>query len=500
MDEVYLSSSLIRMNYTDLATQVLDYQQKAPIGFLWMVRFVITLFGNNEIVLRLIPLLSGIISLFLYIKVCRSFLTPLGQIVAICIFSFAPALVYHSVEIKQYSTECLSTVIALYLFIKFKDSTSWKKKLMWGTLGAAILWFSFSVIFILGGIAAGMTFNFILNKDWKSLFNNLISFSIWGVSFLVNYIVFTHKHVDSEWIVYWFKTYNNFMPFPPLSIQELKWFPSNFLQMMDYPLGLVWNLRQISTSTLFKLLTTPVIPSILLFTGIFSTFRKSRESFYILFFPILLMLLASGLYMYPLLERFWVFITPIFILFISIGFDYYVTRIKSGTIVWILFLLLTCGALIQSIYFITHPENFYKHKKSFVKECFIYIDNNFQNDDAVYNYWNNSPGYSVYKKVCHFKYNAIVGQDFRKVSLDLSDYNKRLQNDFKQFSDKKRVWLVFNNQFLTDIGDKIDDPVWYYKNKISPTANLVAQFSKTRKPIKKITFKDVTVYLFENTK
>lgn len=497
MDEVYLSSSLIRMNYSDLATEVLDYQQKAPIGFLWMVKFVVNLFGNNEMILRLIPLICSFISLFLYIKVCRYFLRPWGQMLAICIFSFAPALVYHSVEIKQYATECLATIIALYLYIKYNDKNSWGKKLIWGVFGGIILWFSFSVIFILTGIATGLTLNSIANRDWKSAVNNAVPFGMWMISFLVNYLLFTHKHADSEWIVYWFKTYDNFMPFPPSSLQQLKWYPSNFLQMMDYPLGLVWNFKYLSGNILIKLLAIPILSIVLLVTGIISLSKRHRRDFYILFFPILFMLLASGCYLYPLLERFWVFIAPVFILFIAIGFDYYLVKIKHKIITWILFLLTVIGPFIQSAYFMVHPEKFYKHKKSFVKESFTYIDHHFQDGDAVYNYWNNSPGYAVYRKMYHFKYRAIVGYDFRKASDHLSDYNLKLQSDFKNFSSKKRVWLVFNNQFLTNIGDLVDTPKWYYKNELTPNENLIREFNKQGRFLKKLVYSDVTVYLLE---
>ncbi|SEB09100.1 glycosyltransferase family 39 protein [Pedobacter hartonius] len=497
MDEIYLSSSFSHMSYKDIAAKILDYGQKAPLGFLWLVKLSVSIFGYNSMSLRLVPLIAGILSLFYFGSVCRYFLKPRARVVALIIFAFAPALIYHSVEIKQYSTECLATVIALYLFSRYQANQTWRAMVCWGFLGAILIWFSFSVIFILAGMAVGISLSFAIKKDWKAFFMTSVPFCMWLLSFIVNYLVFTHKHAESEWVVYFFKVYDNFMPFPPHSIQQIKWFSRNFYDMMDYPLGMVWNFKDFTNSTIVKIITVPIVAIVLLFTGIYSLFRINKRDFCVLLFPVALMLIASGLYLYPLLERFWVFIAPIFIIFIANGFDYYQIKLKSKTIVWILFILVTVIPVIQSIYFVIRPHKFYKHKKSYEKEALIYINDNFREDDAVYNYWNNAPGYRVYRHMLHFKYNAIQGHDFRKNSGSLQDYNQNLKIDFKKFSGKQRVWLIYNTQFLTDIGDLIDDPRWYYKEQVTPAGNLISQFNQLGKPIKKMQLKDVTVYLYE---
>jgi len=496
LDECYLTSGLLHMNYMDLATKVLDYQQKAPIGFLWLVKLSMNLFGNQEMVLRMIPLIAGIISLFLYSRICSYFLKPWAHIIALSIFSFAPALIYHSVEIKQYSMECLATVAALYLFIAFKDQPEWKAKIYWGIFGGLLIWFSYSVIFVLAGIAGGMSIHYLLKKNWKTFSTNLLPFLMWLASFLINFLLFTHKHADTDWVVYFFKTYDNFMPFPPHSLHELTWFPRNFMSMLDYPLGLRWDLKELTSNFMASILAVPILPIILFFTGIYTLFIHHRRNFYILILPVLLMLVASGLNLYPLVERFWVFIAPIFILFIAMGFEHYQYKLKSDKILWAIFSLLIAGPIIQSVNFLIYPEKFYKHKKSFERESLLYINNNFQPGDAVYNYWNNSPGYQVYKNLQNFKYHAIEGRDFRKESVSLNDYNQHLEKDFKHFSNHKRVWLVFNNLYLTDIGDKADDPQWYYKNQLSPNNNLLKEMNKFGHPLKRMITKDVTIYLF----
>lgn len=495
MDEVYLTSGMLHMGYWDLATKVMDYEQKAPIGFLWMVRLFLDMGGNSEVVLRTVPFLSGLASLLLFARMTGYFLKPYGQLLAVAIFALAPAVIYHTVEIKQYATECLATVIALYLFARYKDCKDWQSRLLWAAYGALLIWFSNAVIFVLAGIAISMTVQDILQKDGKTVLRNAVPFTVWLISFCGNYYLFTHEQAASGWLVKWFAVYGYFLPFPPHNVQELLWLPKSLILMMDYPLGLVWNYRPVAAHSVWKIILLPVIPLLTLCCGLGFSYRADRRIFYSLLLPILLMLLASALHLYPLLERFWLFTAPILLIFISFGFEYFQRSCRSGWTL-LLFCALLAGPVIQSVYFIVHPHRFYKHKKSYEREALTYIDQHLQQGDAVYNYWNNSPGYSVYKRMYRYKYQAFQGKDYRLQSGNLDAYNSHLKAEFTMFYGKKRIWVVVNRQFATTIGDEIDFPDWYYKNGTSPEQNLLQQLGKIGRQVKVITYPDIAVYLF----
>ncbi|MFC3559013.1 hypothetical protein [Pedobacter jamesrossensis] len=499
MDEVYLSTSLVKMSYKEIISTPLYYQQKAPIGFLLTVKFFVNQFGNKEIYLRIFPLISGIASMLLFITVSQYFLKNQAALLASSIFCLSPALIYHSVEIKQYSTELLGTLLALFLFIKFKEKNDIKSLLLWGISGAIILWFSYASIFVFAGIGIGLSIYNLFKKNWNIFFISLIPFSIWLISFVTNYLLFTHKHAESEWIAYWFRAYDNFMPFPPKSITDLKWFAISIYRMLDYPLGLLWNFSAITKyQALNMLLKMPMLPIILLVVGLYTVIKKKNaETSLILLIPIILMFLASGLELYPLTERFWVFISPIFIIIISFGFEYLSLKFKSKALSIILFALLITGPVFGSIYSIVSPEKFYIHKKSFQREALLYLDKNYAKNDAVYIYWNNLPGFKLYYEMYNFKYNAIEGTDQRNNSKNYKEYYQNLQSDFNKFSNNKRVWVVYNTQFLTDIGDRIDTPKWYYTKDLNPTNHLLNELFKNYKPIKKYATKDVSLYLLE---
>ncbi|MEQ7799522.1 glycosyltransferase family 39 protein [Pedobacter sp. ASV1-7] len=502
MDEVYLSTSLVKMNYKELLSQPLYYQQKAPVGFLILVKSILNIFGNKEIYLRIIPLISGTTAMFLFVPVAKHFLKRQGVYVAVSIFALSPALIFHSVEIKQYSTELLGSILSYLAFIHYNNPSNTKNLLksrfIWGAIGAIIIWFSYSSIFILVGIAIGLSIQQLTLRKWRTFFLNAIPFIFWGLSFCINYFIFTHKHAESAWIAYWFRSYNNFMPLLPTSIAEFLWFPMNLYRMLDYPLGLLWNFNALSDNQAINMaLKMPFIGITLLFLGLYAILKNLRANAFVLIPPIILMLIASGMELYPLTERFWVFISPIFIIFIAQGFQYLSRFIRSKRIILLIYLIIIAGPLIQSVQLALKPQSFYIHKKSFQKEALNYVNSQFKSGDIVYVYWNNLPGYKLYKEMYGYKFKAIEGKDYRQSSIDFNDYINHLKPDFKLLKNAKRVWVIYNKQFLTDIGDKLDDPAWYYNSEEIPPLHLIKEFGKYGKTKNAYESTDISVYLVE---
>ncbi|WP_165973230.1 glycosyltransferase family 39 protein [Pedobacter sp. ok626] len=483
MDEIYLSSSLIRMNYHELATQPLDYQQKAPIGFLWTVRFFIDIFGVSEQALRLFSLICGILSLFLFIPVCRYFSDEKGALLGLGILAFSTPLVFHAVEVKQYQVELLATLVVLYSYIKFHERNTYADLLQWGFIGALVLWFSYSAVFVLAGIATGLSFYRIIKKDWELFFKQCIPFLIWFLSFGMNYLYFTHKHAESKWIVEWFDFYKNFMPVPPHSLEDLKWYALNLYRLFDYPLGFLWNVKWLL-----------VLPLGFLFLGL-GLLYQCRQNFLILCFPFFFMFLASALKLYPLTERFWVFISPILIVILVRGYLWLMDCFNS-LVLKILFTLLLCsGLFINTIKYVLYPKDFLGHKRSFQREALATVAEKFQNGDVVYIYWNDLPGYKVYHKIHPDHFTTIEGKDYRFLSKDYLSYLNLLKSDFDGFKGKRRVWFLYNDYYKTDIGDPIGEPAWYYEKGADPVLKLLKHLSTMGKPQEVFNSFDVKIFL-----
>ena len=67
-DEASLAINLVTRNFSGL-TQLLDYHQAAPVGFLFIEKLSILIFGNHDYVMRLFPLVAGISAIYLVYKI-----------------------------------------------------------------------------------------------------------------------------------------------------------------------------------------------------------------------------------------------------------------------------------------------------------------------------------------------------------------------------------------------------------------------------------------------
>ncbi|MBC7418368.1 MAG: hypothetical protein H7325_09455, partial [Pedobacter sp.] len=432
-----------------------------------------------------------------FIPVAKFFLNYWGVLVAVGILALAPAFVHHSVEVKQYGTELFATVLLLYFYIKYREKNTLLSKIVWALIGAIILWFSYAAIFVAAGIAFGLSLTFLIAKNWRLFFSNAAVFSVWMLSFLLNYVFVIHAHAESPWTKYWFDAYHTFMPFPPKDISDLIWFPLTIYRMFDYPLGLLWNfMPNFSSKTLAVLTKMPFIPIAALLIGIYALIKGKKEYLMVFSFTILLTFIASGLKLYPLVERFWVFIAPIFLIIIGLSVDFVAVRFKSKSFVFVAAMLLIFSPLVQSTIYVIHPTEFFLHKRSFHREAFSYINNHFKAGDVVYVYWNDLAALHVYEIINKYKFKAIEGTDVRNLSNNYGDYYRKLEPDFKKL-EGKRVWLMVNTHFVSDIGDLVDEPVWYYRDSKTPPEHLIEQFSKMGKKMAQFRSADVDVFLFD---
>ena len=464
IDEVYVALSLLRMDFGQLAQPALLYEQKAPILFLWLCRVAVAAFGPREMALRLVPLLSGLAGLLLFVPVARALLRPLGAAVAVGALALAPPLIYHSVEIKQYSTELLATVVALWLFVRYRHRSDWAALAAWGLAGAALVWLSYAVIFVLVATAGAVSLTQLRHRHWARLLRGALPFGLWAGSFGVNYLLFTSKHTESGWLVYWFETLGAFLP-PPTSLAALKWPFYQLYLALDYPLGLLLD-RTVLGSALPRLLLR-VVPLACFGAGLWAFFRRDRQVLLLLVLAVLLTMLASGLEKYPFYERLVVFLAPVFILLIAGGCDYLsrwpgdrTGRRWPGVVLPGLLLL---PPLLASARQAADPDLFGGYKKSYFREGFQHIDADYRAGDVVYLYWDMTPPYLYYKQAYGLQFNAVEGRDFRLSARDMPAYIDRTAADFAAAVGPHRGWLICDDLFKGKIGDFTGRPAWYYK-------------------------------------
>jgi 4-amino-4-deoxy-L-arabinose transferase-like glycosyltransferase len=466
-DEVFLASSLIRMNFLELATLPLDYQQRAPVGFLWMSRLCVVLFDNQEMPLRLFPLLCGIASTFVFIPVARYFFKSDWSVVAaVFIVALAPPIVYHSVEAKQYGTAFFCTVLTLYLYTQYNRRLDTKALILWGIGGALILWFSFSSLFVLGGMAGAMSLTSLIKKDWKTFYLQLIPFFFWLGSFVIQYVIFISRFPEEEWLVQFWRNRDAFMPFPPKSLNDLLWPLNQIYSLVRYPMGLSWfdlDYMKPYSEVMRVLARFPFLPIVFGLAGLYWMFIRQKRTLLILSLPVLLALAASSLELYPLRERLTIFLAPIFILVVGMGIEMMESLKVRAALRNILIIFLLAAPLMNSVMQMLDTDTFGSYKNSNQREAMAYLSSRYKPGDVVYVYWNDLPAYLYYQEAYEYKFKTVYGSDERKNASDFGTYLQKVSVDVSKVKGNNRLWYVFRPYNGLKIGDIENEPRWYYQ-------------------------------------
>ena len=164
-----LALNIVNRSFRGLTTP-LDYNQGAPIGFLLVEKAVISLLGNHDYTLRIIPLLAGLGTIPLIYFVSSQygrkyyFLLPIGMV------AFSSALIYYSSEVKQYSSDAFMALCLIFLFAKCLENKTGPRILVGlGLVGCLSMWFSFPTLFMFAGGAITLALVYFSRRDYFRL-------------------------------------------------------------------------------------------------------------------------------------------------------------------------------------------------------------------------------------------------------------------------------------------------------------------------------------------
>lgn len=289
LDEAMLSINIVTRSFLGL-TEWLEYDQQAPIGFLWLQKISVLVFGNNEYALRLVPFIAGCAALWLMYLIGRR-LPAFAGLTALALFAFSYPLVYYTSEAKQYIVDAAIALGLLALFLHFDQrGLRLRDSLIFGLLGAIAIWFSHPAIFTLAGIGLTLLVKAIQKKSLSALGGPLLTGALWLASFALFYALFLNRSVTADVLLdFWGDA------FLPLSWRAGSWLAASFGNFFRDVAGL-----QIHVS----------VGLFLLAAGLIFLFRTNLPLAAALTAPILLVLLASAARAYPFAGRMILFLTP----------------------------------------------------------------------------------------------------------------------------------------------------------------------------------------------
>lgn len=418
-DESMLALNIVERSFLELL-QPLSYKQGAPIGFLMLEKIAVQLFNGSEYALRLFPFLSGIASMVLFYGVAKDFIRSKAVPIALCLFAISEPLIDYSSEVKQYSSDVFVVLLILYFVARNIQSKRLTVShiIAFGALGAAVIWFSHPSVFILTGVGVSLVLFSVVRKDWTRIGRLSIAYSFWALSFTLCYLVSLDDLSNNKGLVdFWSSA---FMPFPPSSLGDIRWFFNTFFEIFNYPVGL----------------SLSGIAALAFLVGSVSIFLQKKEHFFILITPIPLVLLASGLHMYPFEGRLLLFLVPSLLLFIAEGAEqirdktWHNSPIIGITLICLLFLKPSYSAS----YSLIKPRT-----KEEVKPVISYLREHEQSGDVLYIYYSALPAYEFYSEILRVNKNHYIkGVSSRENWGNYID-------DIEKLRGNKRVWLLFSH-------------------------------------------------------
>lgn len=455
-DEAKLALNIVKTSYVGFL-QPLDYDQAAPVAFLWVEKLAVQLWGNHEYALRLFPLLAGLLSLILFYQLTAYYLDQRGRAVAIALFASNQYLVYYASEVKQYSTDVMASLAVILVLIRSRiGEMTIDKAIAAGLVGAIVIWFSHPVVFVLAGVEVVYLLRDIhscvvnrsadaLQQTWKW---RLITYLCWLISFAVFYSLTLTDIRNNEFFLFtWVDIF-------PESAWDLGWFVERTWLFFYKPLAFPIAISELAF--LFALLG-----------GIAGV--KSRQSkHFILWVPGLLTLIAGYLRQYPVDNRFLLFLVPFFIILITHGLFYFLelVRINSPIKRSLVILLLIAFPIIEGSLFLGTS---YRYEN--IKPVLDYVQRHQQPGDIIYVFQKGKFQFQYYAsrydlESHEYTIGVDLDDDIGRI-IPTRDEQRGYRRDISRLRGNPRVWFLVSDSRTRDetefileqferMGEKID--------------------------------------------
>jgi len=315
LDEAMLALNIDQRSFAGL-TGSLDFNQAAPLGFLWLEKLVVTVFGPSEFALRVWPLLASVLTLFLFARISRRLLRPQAALFAIALMSLSTSLVYYAAEVKQYAFDVLLATVILFVGLSHDDNgeTRWVTLGVIGTLG---VWFSHPLIFSLPGIALYVWLRPISPsheaRPRSARIRPLLAIGfLWSASFAAAYFL-TERDVSRNPLMarFWLE---GFMPVPPTNAADFDWFVASAS-------GWLRNVFDFSETVSVVRTIAIWIAGVFAALGFIGGWTRHRLWLAAVGSPVALAIAASAATLYPFKGRLILFLVPSTLVLIGWGLE-----------------------------------------------------------------------------------------------------------------------------------------------------------------------------------
>ncbi len=419
-DEAALALNIVHRSFAGLFRPLAN-DQGAPVGFLLLEKIVVSLWGNNEYALRLVPLIASILTLPLLYWLCRQFLSQPFAVIALIVVALGEKQYDYSTETKQYSFDVLVTVALLLLAVKaignpLRGTAGSRKGLLaLAIAGTLAVWFSHPAIFVLGAIGVMAAMEWVIRDPRPRVLDLVGVAAAWIGSFALNYHFILHRLSRNDYMQSFWAQADAFAPIPK-SFNAVIWYKTQFFTMFESPGSMGF----------------AGLSALVFVLGVAWLYRRWKSAALMVVLPILFALAASLVHKYPFRERLILFICPLIAIFIGAGFAYlFEARRKTVGVIALVFLLIT--PLNKTRQYIRRP---WLHTD--MRKVMSLVAANRKPGDRVYIY-----AYCYYPYEYYEDRFGVAGMPAVVVAQDIDEV-AAYKKEFAQFKGQ-RVWVMFED-------------------------------------------------------
>ncbi len=357
LDEAALANNIVGRSFSEL-WEPLSHRQAAPIGFLLLSKLISSFLGTSEYALRLLPLIFGLLSIWLFYNLGNKICPP-ALVFGMALLATSQLHLRYAAEFKQYIGDSFWALLLTTLAFQVADSNQPRSFMIFTFFGCVGVWFSYPIIFILAGTGSVLFWEALLQGKYIRAKKLGLVGALWVASFGFAYLLYYEPSSNNEHLLKFMQNYwhDFFVYLDPESIIRA------ILELM------IW------VGGLFQ----PILLILNIFGLILGIRYLDMRSITLLLTPLGFMMIASMLQLYPVANRLILFLIPNIMLIVSVGWWRMTSQIISSTprIGWMVFSLLLFVLLAR----IDLPFEFPDITEA--REALLWVDT-VRSDDPLY--------------------------------------------------------------------------------------------------------------------
>ncbi|HVP95687.1 glycosyltransferase family 39 protein [Methanoregula sp.] len=278
-----------------------------PPLFYW-IEHVMLMLGNNEVILRFIPALLGVLTIPLFYLIGKEFLDRNAGLIAAAACAFSPFLIYYSQEARAYMMMLFFVGLATLFFLRAMKSGSLAHWVLFGAFAALAFWAHFYALVLIGAL---VLFALI---EWVPRIRTEIGNLKMLVASIVVFVVLSLPLIIVTLQLFVLRT----SLAPTYGIQGLELIPETFVQIAGMNIFVV-----------FLLVALFII-------GIIQAFRIERsKGIFLVLITVLTFVISYVLsFKMPMLPRYLIFLSIVFFLGIAVSYHLVYSLWNTRTVVY----------------------------------------------------------------------------------------------------------------------------------------------------------------------